>query len=218
MSTLTEHEHEARPGLPEALPDGERIVWQGVPEWKSIALRTFHVRKVALYFAALIIYKLAIMIPAGEATAHIVASVSFMLMLALISVGLLTLFAWLMARTTLYTITNERIVMRVGVTMPMTVNIPFKDLQDGKFKLYKDGSGDIVLTLIKGQSVSYVILWPHCHLLRPFSARPILRGVPNAEHVSARFARAISDGASDVDNELVKSKDQDFGALAPAGQ
>ncbi|MFK7885463.1 MAG: photosynthetic complex putative assembly protein PuhB [Gammaproteobacteria bacterium] len=218
MSTLTEHEHEARPGLPEALPDGERIVWQGVPEWKTIALRTFHVRKVALYFVALLIFKLGVMIPAGESLPHIVASVSLLAFLAVIATGLLTLFAWMMGRTSLYTITNERIVMRVGVTMPMTINLPFKELQDGKLKLYKDGTGDIELTLVAGQRVSYVILWPHCNLLHPFSSLPTLRGVPNAEHVAGRFARAIADSANDVDNNLVQPSAQDFGAMAPAGQ
>ena len=40
-------------GLPQRPPAGETILWQGAPQWRATALRTFHVRKVALYFAAL---------------------------------------------------------------------------------------------------------------------------------------------------------------------
>jgi len=218
MSTLTEYEYEARPGLPEALPDGERIVWQGVPEWKTIAVHTFHVRKVALYFVALVVYKLSIMISAGEPAAHIAASASFLMFLGIVAVSLLTLFAWMMARVSLYTITSERIVMRVGVTLTMTVNLPFKELQDGKLKLYKDGTGDIALKLVPGQRVSYIILWPHCKMLHPFAARPTLRGVPNAEHVAGRFAHAIAESSNEVENDLAQTPDQDFGELSPAGQ
>jgi len=35
-------------GLPEHLPQGEVMLWQGSPHWQSLALRAFHIRKVAL--------------------------------------------------------------------------------------------------------------------------------------------------------------------------
>ena len=49
-----EHEFEAQYGLPEALPEGEHILWQGAPDWKVLARRVFHTRKVAVYFATFI--------------------------------------------------------------------------------------------------------------------------------------------------------------------
>jgi hypothetical protein len=46
------HEHELEPqyGLPERLPAGEHILWQGSPDFRTVALRIFHLRKVALYW------------------------------------------------------------------------------------------------------------------------------------------------------------------------
>ena len=32
-----EHEFEAEPGLPEALPRGERLLWRGSPAWRVMA-------------------------------------------------------------------------------------------------------------------------------------------------------------------------------------
>ena len=216
MSTLSEHDHEVQPGLPESLPGEERIVWQGLPNWKTLALRTFHVRKVAIYFAILLAYKMAMGVRNGLAVPELVASTSFLLFLAVLAVGLLTLFAWLMARTTLYTITTERIVMRVGVTIPMSVNLPFSELKDGNLKAYGNGDGDVTLSLVPGQRVSYAVLWPHCKMLHPFDTRPTLRAIPNAEHVAQRFARAIADASTDVQRGGVAPGASDFGPLATA--
>ena len=36
------------PGLPADLPEGERLLWQGSPAWMSLAVRAFHIRKVAI--------------------------------------------------------------------------------------------------------------------------------------------------------------------------
>jgi len=46
------HEHEFEPeyGLPERLPDGEKMLWQGAPDFKALAIRVFHLRKLALHF------------------------------------------------------------------------------------------------------------------------------------------------------------------------
>ena len=35
MNATHEHEFEAQPGLPEKLPRGEVILWQGAPNWKA---------------------------------------------------------------------------------------------------------------------------------------------------------------------------------------
>ncbi|MFM7692363.1 MAG: hypothetical protein ACKPAC_23350, partial [Alphaproteobacteria bacterium] len=47
---LTEHGLEPIPGLPEALPEGEVLLWQGAPAWTEIAQRVFLIRWVMAYF------------------------------------------------------------------------------------------------------------------------------------------------------------------------
>lgn len=214
---LQEHDHEAQPGLPQALPDGERIVWQGVPEWTSLAVRTFHVRKIAIYFGFLMCWKLFAGVRGGEDMSVVYASTAFLGVLAALSVGMLTWFAWLMARNSLYTITSQRVVMRIGVALTMTVNLPFKDLKDAALRQFANGTGDITLTLMDGQRVSYVVLWPHCRFLHPFLTRPVLRGVPNAEHVARRFAHAVADASTgDVESGVLGTDVEPTGQLAPA--
>ena len=36
------------------LEPGERILWQGVPDWRLLAIQVFHVRAIAIYFAVLL--------------------------------------------------------------------------------------------------------------------------------------------------------------------
>ena len=44
--------------LPAPLPVGERVIWQGKPTFKGLALRSFHIREVAIYFGLLLAWRL----------------------------------------------------------------------------------------------------------------------------------------------------------------
>ena len=45
------------PGLPETLPQGEQMLWQGSPQWWSLALRAFRLREVGVYFGFLMAWR-----------------------------------------------------------------------------------------------------------------------------------------------------------------
>jgi hypothetical protein len=49
LHSSPEHEFEAQLGLPEKLPKGESILWQGAPDFKAVALRVFHMRALLIY-------------------------------------------------------------------------------------------------------------------------------------------------------------------------
>ena len=49
-----EHEFEAAHGLPEPLPPGEHILWQGAPDFRSLARNAFHVRAIGAYFGVML--------------------------------------------------------------------------------------------------------------------------------------------------------------------
>ena len=137
-----EHEFEAAHGLPEALPAGEVQLWQGSPEWKRLAQRAFHVRKLVVYFAAMMALRVIFML--GEnvppSTGAVLLSVLWMVVLACTAIGLLTLVAWLSARATVYTVTDRRVVMRIGIVLTLTFNIPFKRITGASLHLDADGS------------------------------------------------------------------------------
>jgi hypothetical protein len=60
-----EHEFEAQPGLPEPLPPGERLLWQGSPDWRVLAREAMHTRMLSVYFAVLLAWRGATVLANG---------------------------------------------------------------------------------------------------------------------------------------------------------
>jgi hypothetical protein len=186
---------EVAPGLPEHLPKGEHVLWQGAPDWRVLAWRTYHVREVSWYFAALIGW-------AGFRSwwetgllAKAAAAAGFVVIPALLSVALLGLLAWLAARSTVYTLTQQRLVMRFGVVLPMTFNLPFTVIERADADLRADGSGDIAVGLKPGQTFSYFVLWPHARPWRLRHAQPAMRALPDGHRVATMMATALKAAA-----------------------
>ena len=61
--TTHEHEHdfEAVRGLPEPLPPGETLLWQGAPDWRVLARHGFHLRQLVGYFGVILALRFATM-------------------------------------------------------------------------------------------------------------------------------------------------------------
>lgn len=178
---ITEYDIEPVPGLPEALPVGESILWQGSPDWRRLALSAFHIRGVAIYFGLLMAFGAV----QGAWTGVAVTFVA-----GLLGVGILTLIAWGSARTTMYTLTNKRVVMRIGIALPKCINLPLSLIESADLALAKDGTGDIPLSVTGAQRLGYVVLWPHARPWKLAVPQPMLRAVPDAANVASMLARA----------------------------
>ncbi len=191
---MREHDHEPVPGLPERLPQGETVLWQGAPRWRAMARRTFRLRGLVLYFGALAAWRAAILAEEGASAGTVLVGSLWLVLLGIAAISLVLFFAWASARTTLYTITDRRVVVRLGVALPMTVNIPFSALRSAGVRLHRE-SGDIVLQAEPGHRVSFVALWPHVRFLRWARPEPVLRGLADAEAAGAILARAVAASA-----------------------
>jgi hypothetical protein len=113
------------PGLPEKLPPGEQLLWQGSPRWTSLARHAFHTRKVAVYFALLILWRVAEDATSGIDRATMLRGCGWLALLGATVYALLTILAFLCARGTVYSLTTRRLVIRHGIALPMSVNVPF---------------------------------------------------------------------------------------------
>jgi hypothetical protein len=180
---IREHDDEPVRGLPAALPPGERILWQGAPDWRILARHAFHVRLVAAYFGVLI---------AGGVATGAYRGAAITLALGVAGVALLHLLAWLSARATVYTITNRRIVLRIGIALPMCINLPLPSVAAARLALHANGSGDIALALLERQRVGYALLWPHARAWRLSSPEPSLRALADAQTVATLVARVLA--------------------------
>lgn len=177
-----EHEFEAAPGLPEKLPAGERILWQGAPDAWLLAVHALHVRKLAFYFSAMLAVQAALLRADGQPLA---GPLTLSAVLAVLALALLLATAWMAARTTLYTLTNKRVVMRIGIVLTLSFNLPFKQIAGASLNPLGAGRGDIALALKGSDRIAWVHLWPHA---RPWQLRrpePTLRCIADVQAVGA---------------------------------
>ena len=179
-------------GINEPLPPGEQVLWQGAPDWRSLARTALHIRTFALYFALMLGWRLTTSLADGQSFGEALLSCGPLAFLALVALGLMAGFAWLAARTTIYAITTERVVMRVGVAMPIFVNIPFSGIEAAALKAYGDGSGDIPLALKEDVRLAYLHLWPHARPWQMAHPQPMLRALPEASTVAHLLAERLA--------------------------
>ncbi len=195
------HEHEFEPqfGLPEALPAGEKLLWQGSPEWKALAVEVFHVRKLAFYFALILALRAAFVLGDGGSMLEVLKSWAWLAPMAGIAVGIMLVLARLAARTTVYTITDRRVILRIGIVLTVAYNLPFRRIESAGLMLRgKDGHGDLPITLRKGEQIAILQLWPHArpwHVNRP---QPMLRCLKDA----ARIGQVLSDAWQATQEEV----------------
>ncbi|MGQ0700951.1 MAG: photosynthetic complex putative assembly protein PuhB [Panacagrimonas sp.] len=178
--------------LPEALPKGERILWQGAPDWISLYRRAFHGRTLAVYFAIILALRGGNVLMDGGTAMDAITAMSWLLPVALFALAMLALVAWLTARATWYTLTDRRVVMRMGIVLEITFNFPFRVIEAAGLRLHSDGTGDIPLSFIEGEQIAYAHLWPHARPWRFRRTEPMLRCVPQAATVAELLARVMA--------------------------
>ncbi|MBF9045583.1 PH domain-containing protein [Rhodobacterales bacterium LSUCC0031] len=185
-------------GLPEELPRGEEILWQGQPSWWQLACESLNFWWVAGYFAFLFAWR-TIGGAATESWADSATAASFFLVLGMIVCALLALVALMQAKATVYTITNKRVAMRIGAALTMTLNLPFKKIANATLGLRKNGTGTIALELMEddGARLSYVLTWPHVRPWKMKHTQPALRCIPDARKVAAILAEAAETAVSE---------------------
>jgi hypothetical protein len=177
-------------GVPHPLPAGEHVLWEAAPDARALATHVFHRRLVAMYFVAMLVWW-------GIATVEPVLSRAFAvglgirLALTLIVLAIAEVLARASARTSWYAITNRRVVMRLGVVFPMSINIPFSIIDGARIGTFSDGTGQLVLTLGKAHRLAYIALWPHCQVFRLTHPEPVLRALLDPKAVSALLVNAI---------------------------
>jgi hypothetical protein len=176
-------------GLPELPPEGEHILWQGAPDPWTLALQALNMGWVAGYFGLLAAWRgVAIGLEQGWALGA-KATVPYLVM-GLVACAILGLIALTLARTTVYTLTNRRVAMRIGAALTVTLNLPFTCVLAADLALNRNGTGSIALDLTEGVKLSYLVCWPHVRPWRISNTQPALRCIPDAAHVAELLANA----------------------------
>lgn len=176
-------------GLPEKLPEGEYILWQGSPDPGRLAREALGIRWIAGYFALLVVWRVGVSsaeYPFTEALAH---GIPFALA-GLVACGLIYGLAVIQARSAVYTLTNKRVAMRIGAALTMTLNLPYTWIGNATVDAKPSGHGTIAFELIGEDRLSYMMTWPHVRPWRMARTQPALRCIPDVAKVAQLFAEA----------------------------
>jgi membrane protein YdbS with pleckstrin-like domain len=195
MSDHDDFAVEPVPGLPKRLPEGEAMLWQGSPDWKTFAVNVFHFRKIAIYLAILVGWQVVTAVYDGRTLAESVSRGVLFTSMSLVALAIVAGAARLYAKSCVYTITTRRLVIRHGAALPVTVNIPYALVEGVDLQPLAGGRGNIALTLKASERASLFALWPS---IRPWQWRqpqPAFRCVPCAAEVARLMARAIAQTA-----------------------
>lgn len=174
-----------------ALAPGESAIWRGKPSFRRIARDALHLRAAAAYFALLFALDAYQAWAKGLSTAQAVHDSAPLAMITGLALSILTVIAWLIGRSTRYTITDRRVILQYGIAMPATLAIPLSLIAGTAVAANADGSADIVLTLMAGNRMPYLKLWPHARPWYLSAPQPMLRGVPGGGAVAALLTRAL---------------------------
>ena len=171
---------------------GEHILWEGRPDWRSLARNVTRAGWAAGYFAALLVWNGLQDRMNGAGPMEAVASAMPLLVSGLVVVAACLGLAYVMARTTRYTLTTERCILRYGVALSGTLSIPLRRLASVSVaaNTKAGAAGDIPMKLKPGSGLRYMKLWPHARPGRYSRPEPMLRGVPNAVGLAAMLSHA----------------------------
>ena len=194
-------------GLPERPPEGEVILWQGQPNWLRLSVDSLNIWWVLGYFIFLFFWRfvsVSDMMPIYQA---VLVSLPF-LALGLIVTLLLMLVGFIQANATVYTITNKRVVMRIGAALTVTLNLPFTEIENAAIASSSKNFGSIVIDTKQDSKFSFLVLWPHARAWHFKKPQPSLKCIPNAAEVAeilSNAAKARLIEAKDSPNQKLKN-------------
>jgi hypothetical protein len=186
-------------GLPERPPEGEVILWQGQPNWLRLSIDSLNVWWVLGYFIFLFVWRFISVSDLMPIYQAVLVSLPF-LALALIVTLLLMLVGYIQANATVYTITNKRVVMRIGAALTVTLNLPFTEIENAAIASGSKDFGTIVIDTKQTTKFSFLVLWPHARAWHFKKPQPSLRCIPDA----AQVAKILSNAAK---ARLIEEKD-----------
>ena len=176
-------------GLPGVPPEGEDIVWQGAPNWWSLAKESLSLYWIFGYFVLLAVWRFTTVYDLVGTGRALAATVPFVLS-GLLACLILMLIAYVQAKSTVYTITTKRVVLRIGAAFTISLNLPYTRIINASLGLRRDGTGNIALEVSETRQLSYFILWPHVRPWKMSKPFPTLRCIDEPERVAKLLAEA----------------------------
>ena len=147
--------------LSENLPNGEQLIWQGRPERYALATRAMYLKYIAFYLVALIAARTGYLILDGESVATWSGMLAWQLLASAFVILLIVGLAAVYSRTTRYSLTNERLIIKTGAAITIHINLPLQQITAADLREYSDGTGDITLQVSRAEKLYWLLRLRH---------------------------------------------------------
>ena len=150
---------EAPKNILDAIPNGESILWKGRPSLWGFSWNLFGLKWITLYLSMLSIVSVARFFASDFYTAFYVDFLPFFLSGIFASIILIGLAAT-QTYSTVYIITENRVIIKTGAALSFLISMPFKKIKEVNLQKRGASIGTISFELLSEKRVPYISCWP----------------------------------------------------------
>ncbi|HYW50342.1 MAG TPA: photosynthetic complex putative assembly protein PuhB [Gemmatimonadaceae bacterium] len=185
-------EHVGPDGEVSRLPAGERVLWSGAPDRRSLARYFLRERWVLGFVAASFAIGVADALRYGDGVIpRVVGVATLSAVLAAVAVVSIRLFAWRLAKSSQYVITNRRVYFNIGIVLRADANIPYSSVEGVDLLRRSDGSADLMISLTGTQEIPWLLLFPHMTWRGSKRGRPTFRALHDSQQAADAVVGAL---------------------------
>jgi hypothetical protein len=185
-------EHIGPDGEVRRLPAGERVLWTGAPDQRSLSRYLLRERWLLAFVGVCFALGAADALQHNDgAVPRLIGVTTLSLVLGLVAIVTSRVMAWQLARSSQYVITDRRVYFNIGIVMRADANIPYSSVETIDLLRRSDGSADLMITLTDAQEIPWLLLFPHMMWRGNRRGRPTFRGLREPDQAAAAIVGAL---------------------------
>ena len=184
---------EAPKNILDAIPNGESILWKGRPSLWGFSYNLFGLKWITLYLSILSIVSVARFFASDFYTAFYVDFLPFFLSGIFASIILIGLAAT-QTYSTVYIITENRVIIKTGAALSFLISMPFKKIKEVNLQKRGASIGTISFELLSEKRVPYISCWPSVRPWKFKRTQPAFSCIGSVDEVATILRKTAMTG------------------------
>ena len=184
---------EAPKNILDAIPNGESILWKGRPSLWGFSWNLFGLKWITLYLSILSIVSVARFFASDFYTAFYVDFLPFFLSGIFASIILIGLAAT-QTYSTVYIITENRVIIKTGAALSFLISMPFKKIKEVNLQKRGASIGTISFELLSERRVPYISCWPSVRPWKFKRTQPAFSCIGSVDEVATILRKTAMTG------------------------